>query len=396
MPAATPDPRGARISRIPESALIPCAGSPPPLPGSSLLRWTIAVGVGLAVFLTLLLLRRLIVGRLGRRAELTPGGFDDIAVDLARRTRALLILMPALWLGSQELQVNAMVGRVLKGAAEVAVFLQIALWVSLAIDLWVARTQRRQLEKDATSVALAGVLRFVGKLVLWAIIVLAALDNLGINVTALVAGLGIGGVAVALALQNVLSDLFASLSIVFDKPFVLGDAISVGEISGSVESIGLKTTRLRGAGGEQIIVANGELLKSRIHNWKRMSERRVVLAFACRARPRRTSWRPSPAASAPSSRPWTRCASSAPTSRASASPRSTSRRSTGSPAPTTSCSWTASSGRPGAADDPAGGRDRPRGPDPVPPPLAQPPQPSPGTTVRRPREIFISERSFCA
>src|ERR1700742_1773271 len=89
--------------------------------GSSLLRWSIAVGIGLAVFLTLLLLRRLIVGRLGRRAELTPGGFDDIAVELAPRTRTLLILMPALWLGSQELQVNAMVSRILKGAAEVAV-----------------------------------------------------------------------------------------------------------------------------------------------------------------------------------------------------------------------------------------------------------------------------------
>jgi small-conductance mechanosensitive channel len=123
------------------------------------------------------------------------------------------------------------------------------------------------------------VLRFVGKLVLWAILVLAALDNLGINVTALVAGLGIGGVAVALALQNVLSDLFASLSIVFDKPFVIGDSISVNDLSGSVETIGLKTTRLRGAGGEQIVLANGELLKSRIHNWQRMSERRVVLAF---------------------------------------------------------------------------------------------------------------------
>jgi small-conductance mechanosensitive channel len=247
--------------------------------GSSLLRWAIALGIGLAVFLTLLLLRRLIVGRLGRRAELTPGGLDDIAVELARRTRMLLILIPAVWLGSLELVVGPLANRVLKGAAEVAVFLQVALWISLAIDLWVARTQRRQLEKDATSVALAGVLRFVGKLVLWAILVLAALDNLGINVTALVAGLGIGGVAVALALQNVLSDLFASLSIVFDKPFVLGDSITVGEVAGSVESIGLKTTRLRGAGGEQIVLANGELLKSRIHNWKRMSERRVVLAF---------------------------------------------------------------------------------------------------------------------
>jgi small-conductance mechanosensitive channel len=247
--------------------------------GSSTRQWTTAVGIALAVFLALLVLRRLIVRRLGRRAARTPGSVVDIAVDLARRTRSLLILIPAVWLGSLSLQVSPEVSRVLKGAAEVAVFLQVALWASLALDLWVTRTQRRQLERDATSVALAGVLRFVGKLVLWAILVLAALDNLGINVTALVAGLGIGGVAVALALQNVLSDLFASLSIVFDKPFVIGDSISVNDLSGSVETIGLKTTRLRGAGGEQIVLANGELLKSRIHNWQRMSERRVVLAF---------------------------------------------------------------------------------------------------------------------
>ncbi|HEV7504787.1 MAG TPA: mechanosensitive ion channel family protein [Thermoanaerobaculia bacterium] len=247
--------------------------------GSPLLHWAIGAGIALAVFLTLLLSRRLIAGRLGRRAASTAGGLDDIAVDLARRTRTLLILVPAVWLGSLELQVSPAVNRVLKGAAEVAVFLQLALWASLAIDLWVARAQRRRLAGDASSLALVGVLRFVAKLTLWVILLLAALDNLGVNVTSLVTGLGIGGLAMALALQNVLSDLLASLAIVFDKPFVIGDSISVNELSGSVESIGLKTTRLRGTGGEQIILANGELLKSRIHNWKRMSERRVVLAF---------------------------------------------------------------------------------------------------------------------
>ena len=247
--------------------------------GSSMRQWAVAVGIALAVFLTLLLLRRLIVRRLGRRAERAPGSVVDIAVDLARRTRSLLILIPAVWLGSLGLSLGVTASRILAGAAKVALILQTALWASLAIDLWVTRTQRRRLERDATSVALAGVLRFVGKLVLWAMIVLAALENLGINVTALVAGLGIGGVAVALALQNVLSDLFASLSIVFDKPFVLGDAITVGDMTGTVESIGMKTTRLRGASGELLILANGELLKSRIQNWKWMSERRVVLAF---------------------------------------------------------------------------------------------------------------------
>jgi small-conductance mechanosensitive channel len=103
-----------------------------------------------------------------------------------------------------------------------------------------------------------------------------ALDNLGVNVTALVAGLGVGGVAVALAVQNILGDLFASLSIVLDKPFVLGDFIIVGELLGAVENIGIKTTRVRSLSGEQLIFSNNDLLNSRIRNFGRMAERRVV------------------------------------------------------------------------------------------------------------------------
>jgi small-conductance mechanosensitive channel len=189
-----------------------------------------------------------------------------------------VIAVVALYAGSFYLLLKPGQERTLRTVAEVTVFLQIALWSSAAIDFWVAR-QRRRMEQDPTSAALAGVLRFVGKLVLWTLLLLMALDNLGVNVTALITGLGIGGVAVALALQNVLSDLLASLSIVLDKPFTLGDAITVDGLTGTVESIGLKTTRLRAVSGEQLVFANSDLLKSRIHNWKRMAERRVVLAF---------------------------------------------------------------------------------------------------------------------
>ena len=248
--------------------------------GSSLLQWATAAGIVLVVFLSLLLVRQVIVRRLSRAARRTATRLDDIAVKVARRTRPLLVLLPALWLGSLELNLPRATERVMRGLAALAVFIQVALWLSLAFDLWVERVQRRRLEDDATSAAMASVIRFLGKLILWTVLLLAALDNLGVNVTALVAGLGVGGVAVALALQNVLSDLFASLAIIFDKPFVLGDSISVGGVMGTVESVGLKTTRLRSASGEQIVLANGELLKSRIHNWKRMSERRVVLAFS--------------------------------------------------------------------------------------------------------------------
>ena len=249
------------------------------LMGDRLLDWLTALGIAVLALLALLLIKRLAVRRLGRMAERTGTGLDDLAIALARRTRTLLVALPALYLGSLYLALPARAARLLQGAAGLAVFLQVALWSSVGIDFWMARHQRRRLEQDATSAALLGVLRFVAKLVLWSVILLLALDNLGVDVTTLVAGLGIGGVAVALALQNVLGDLFASLSIVFDKPFVIGDAISVDGSTGTVESIGMKTTRLRSASGEQLILANGELLKSRIQNWTRMSERRVVLAF---------------------------------------------------------------------------------------------------------------------
>jgi small-conductance mechanosensitive channel len=119
----------------------------------------------------------------------------------------------------------------------------------------------------------------VVRLALWSVILLLALDNLGVDVTALVAGLGVGGIAVALAVQNVLGDLFASLSIVLDKPFVIGDFVNVGELVGTVEHIGLKTTRVRSLSGEQIVFSNADLLGSRIRNFGRMYERRVVFTI---------------------------------------------------------------------------------------------------------------------
>jgi small-conductance mechanosensitive channel len=243
----------------------------------------IALGIAAGLFLLLTGVRELVVRRLGRRAKSTATttaatGIDDLLATLGRRTWILVIAAVALCAGSLYVDLPGRAERLLRGAAELAVFLQIALWSSVAIDFWIAR-QRRRLDHDPTSVALAGVLRFAVKVALWALLLVVALDNLGINVTALITGLGVGGVAVALALQNVLGDLLASLSIVLDKPFGIGDAITVDALTGTVESIGLKTTRLRAVSGEQLIFANADLLKSRIHNWKRMAERRVVLAF---------------------------------------------------------------------------------------------------------------------
>ena len=154
---------------------------------------------------------------------------------------------------------------------------QIALWLHRAIDVTARRyfqVHGKGLEDEQVSVAHTLVI-WALQWSVWTIFLLAMLSNLGINVTTFVASLGIGGVAVALAVQNILGDLFASVSIAVDKPFEVGDAISVPEFSGTIEHVGLKTTRIRAQAGEQIVIANAELLRKVVHNFKRQSTRRV-------------------------------------------------------------------------------------------------------------------------
>lgn len=122
-------------------------------------------------------------------------------------------------------------------------------------------------------------LGFSSKLLLWSIILLIVLDNLGVNITTLIASMGIGGIAVALAAQSILGELLASLSIAMDKPFVIGDFIVIDGFMGSIEKIGMRTTQIRSLSGELIIFSNTDLLRSRVRNYKRMQERRILFTL---------------------------------------------------------------------------------------------------------------------
>jgi small-conductance mechanosensitive channel len=241
--------------------------------------WIVAAAVAAGLLLLLLLIQRLIVRRLGAIAQRTETVADDFFVELVRRTRRLLLLVVVLWLGSLTLSHTGKIEGLLRTAAVLAVFLQVALWALTSINFWVDHTRRKRLASDAASVTLIGAAGFMGKVAVWSFLLLVILDNFGVNVTTLIAGLGVGGIAVGLALQNILGDLFASVSIVLDKPFVIGETIQVGDFVGTVESIGLKTTHVRSLSGEQIIFPNGDLLQSRIRNHARMGDRRVVLSF---------------------------------------------------------------------------------------------------------------------
>jgi small-conductance mechanosensitive channel len=247
--------------------------------GNSVQSWVLALLITLAAFVALGVLKGFVVTRLTRLADKTANELDDLAAAVLAQTRLVFLFALALITGMQFVVLAEQIRDLLQGAVFVATLFQLAIWGNAAIGVSLRRYTARKLEEDAAS---ATTVRFVGfllRLGLWVLIGLVALDTAGVNITALVAGLGVGGIAVALAVQNILGDLFASLSIVLDKPFVIGDFIIVGDLMGTVEHIGLKTTRVRSLSGEQLVFSNNDLLSSRIRNYKRMQERRIVFSF---------------------------------------------------------------------------------------------------------------------
>jgi small-conductance mechanosensitive channel len=247
--------------------------------GNSLQAWLISVAVAVTIVFLLLLLKRIAVHRLGAIAARTSTQIDDLVVDLLRHGKAWFLLLLGLFAGALVLSLPEAAMGLIRSATVIALLVQAGIWAGLVINFYLQNYRRRRLQKDPGSVTTLGALALFGKIAVWAVVLLLALDNLGINVTALIAGLGVGGIAVALAVQNVLGDLLASLSIVLDKPFVVGDFIAVDDHLGSVEYVGLKTTRVRSLSGEQLVFSNSDLLKSRIRNYGRMFERRVVFAI---------------------------------------------------------------------------------------------------------------------
>lgn len=247
--------------------------------GNTLTEWLLAALVAAVVFAALSITRHVLNAYLRNLAQRTATDIDDIAAGLLAGTKSFFVLFVSIYAGSRVLVLAAPAQFALKVIGVTVVFLQLALWGSALIEAVLKRQVRRAVEEDPSAATTMSALAFVGRLVLWAVLLLMALANLGIEVGPLLAGLGVGGIAVALAVQNILGDLFASLSIVLDKPFVIGDFIIVGEHLGTVEHVGLKTTRVRSLSGEQLVFANSDLLGSRIRNFKRMYERRVVFTI---------------------------------------------------------------------------------------------------------------------
>jgi small-conductance mechanosensitive channel len=244
--------------------------------GRSLSQWVLAALAAALLLFVLPMLRRWALARVARVSQ----GYRAFALirDLLESTRPFFIFALALWAALEVLSPHPKIQGFSDKALFVLGLVQVGIWLRRAIrfGLEVALSQGRANESAMRSAI--GILSFLAYTIAYSLLVLVGLSSWGVDVTALIAGLGVGGIAVALAAQNILGDLFASLTIVLDRPFVIGDSVQVGDINGTVEHIGLKTTRIRALTGEQVVLSNSDMLQSRIRNFRRQRDRRVAFS----------------------------------------------------------------------------------------------------------------------
>jgi small-conductance mechanosensitive channel len=246
--------------------------------GNGLPTWGLAALIAASVLAIALLAKLFLLRRLPEPAPGEDLHWRNVLRELVEKTSTLFLIIAAVYAGTLLLELPAPVLKLIYSVFVVALFIQSALWAdrlaSAALVWRLAPGKTKAAMRNALSL-----IQFIVRVAVWSLALLLIFENLGFDVTALVAGLGIGGIAIALAAQSVLGDLFSSLAIVLDRPFEVGDFVVFGDISGTVEKIGIKTTRIRSLSGEQIVCSNTDLINSRIHNYKRMAERRVLFVL---------------------------------------------------------------------------------------------------------------------
>jgi small-conductance mechanosensitive channel len=230
-----------------------------------------------AAFGASLCLKYVITNKLKKLAEHTETLIDDFIVSLLASMKIPFYIIISLYLATKFLVLHPVVGKIIDAIFVIGVVYQLITVTIIFLDYSLAKKVN---EANGSSIMhMKDMIQLVIKISLWTVGVLFILSNLGVNITSLVAGLGIGGIAVALAVQNILGDLFSYFAIYLDKPFVKGDLILIGTEIGIVERVGVKTTRIRALQGEEIVISNSELTSSRIQNFKKMQERRIVFTI---------------------------------------------------------------------------------------------------------------------
>jgi small-conductance mechanosensitive channel len=237
--------------------------------------WLIAAIIGGLVWGALWILRELIASRYQKYSSAKNPTLLRLTGYLIGNTTQILFFAVALDAAQESLTLPDKVQRIVSNTVMILILIQIGMWTGRTVRFYLEMKERERGADRVFSGSL-DIINFVARMLIWSVLILVGLSNVGVNITALLAGLGVGGVAVALALQNVLGDLFASLSIALDKPFVIGDNLTIDTYIGKVEHIGIKTTRLRSEGGEQIVLSNADILKSRVRNFGRLSQQRIL------------------------------------------------------------------------------------------------------------------------
>ncbi|AEW03373.1 MscS Mechanosensitive ion channel [Niastella koreensis GR20-10] len=246
--------------------------------GNTLLNWLIAIGIVMVSWIVVRIVRVVLFKRFKDYSSRTRSTLDDFIVHLTEGA-----LLPALYLGSlyagiTYLTLSPKVNKILHVVVLVVITFIIIKTITSALNYLINNALGNDAEDVEKKRQARGIILIIN-IVLWIIGLVFLINNLGYNITSVVTGLGIGGVAIALASQAILGDLFNYFVIFFDKPFEVGDFIIVDDKMGSIEYIGVKSTRIRTLSGEQLICSNTNLVNARIHNYKRMEKRRVVFTF---------------------------------------------------------------------------------------------------------------------
>lgn len=245
--------------------------------GNTVKNWLMAVGCVLVLFALIRLFKNIVLKKIQEFARRTTSNFDDLLVTILEKTVIPMTYLLSVYAGVKILNTNAWTDKVINGAAMVVITWAILRLITSMIGFSFRRYMLRQpgetREKQGRGILI------IFNIIIWVIGFVFLIDNFGYNITTIITGLGVGGIAIALAAQAILGDLFSYLVIFFDKPFEIGDFIIVDDKMGSIEYIGIKTTRIRTLSGEQLICSNSALTSSWVHNYKRMDLRRVVFSF---------------------------------------------------------------------------------------------------------------------
>ncbi len=246
--------------------------------GNTIQDLLIAAGIILLGFLLIRILKGTLLRAIGAWAQRSTTHFDDMVLRSIDRFGIPALYFLVIYIGLRTLAFPARGEAVLRIAVTVVITYFIIRLISSIIHL-VLRSYVGRQEKGEEKVKQLGGIMLIINIVIWITGLLFLFDNMGYDITAVIAGLGIGGIAVALAAQNILGDLFNYFVIFFDRPFEIGDFIVVDQKSGTVEHIGIKTTRVRSITGEQLVFSNSDLTEARLHNYKRMQTRRIAFKF---------------------------------------------------------------------------------------------------------------------